>query len=207
MTLTCGWKGYTWHPAFSRSDLILDQNILSDEILQDTINDGSVQVVFTGMQKINIISVRWGISNVIAYQQWHSTSIHLSMQAHWSWWDTQHKLVSSWQITEENKFLPVLPNYLSGFSVNLNAIMTTNRNTKIWKHRDQCKTYCQLVRVHLHHTRIPLSHNCQRNKPQPVTDSEKPGLSSSSTWLSSLQHTLVRSHLFSPLQKHIQEFW
>lgn len=99
-----------------------------------------------------------------------------------------------------------MPNYSSSFSVNLNVIMTTNRNTNIWKRRAQCKTYCQLLRVHSYHSRIPLSHNCQRNKPQSVTDSEKPGLSSSSTWLSSLQHTLICSHLSSPLQKLSKSF-
>ena len=57
MTLSHGWKGYSCHSAFSRSDLILDQNILSDEILQDTINDESVQVLLIGLGKVNRVPV------------------------------------------------------------------------------------------------------------------------------------------------------
>lgn len=77
MTLTCGWKGYTWHPAFSRSDLILDQNILSNETLQDTLHDVSVRFVYWNGKSQHYMSKMKD-----EYQQWHSNSIHLSMQAH-----------------------------------------------------------------------------------------------------------------------------
>lgn len=61
MTLTCGCKVYTWHSDL-RSDLILDQSILSGEILQDTINDGSVKFCLLESGKVNIIPVKWGMT-------------------------------------------------------------------------------------------------------------------------------------------------